>query len=638
MTSDDKTDAALVQDVLAGEKDAFSTLVRRYQNYAFGVALGVLADFDLARDVVQEAFLRSYHDLAKLREPERFGGWLGGIVRHTALRAVRELERVKALADELSQHLAVADPVRSPACLVEEAEQKLMMHEALRRLPPSNREAVCLHYLSGWSYADIARSLGVTEATVLGRLQRGRAQLKKELAMIEETFQREGLPRDFSTEVKRLLDAAEHSARERQQAIRRLAEIGEPAVDSLLQALPDARASIRRVAASALCRIGDARALGPILRLLYTQDGLLLSDVYLSGQVLKIPGVKAELLTILRERKPVDQWCLLQALSHVAQDAEVHVELLRLFRDPQSDWGARLHALQAVCFACPDEAQELVVEALHEPEVRQRSGWAWYIAVRLGLKVPLEICRRGLAREVAALGRHNAAALMLRHGDEGRRTLEQLLQTGSSAERAAVALALAQQQHPAAFEPLIEELASGYREKKWVRRVAGVLAANFPERLAIWARANEQQVASCPPLAWALARVRLDAGAPTADDLCRVGPPSVRAANLRRRARDSGQATLPGLRACLRENKPHKVAQEAFRQMLRLGDAALPVAVEMLESDHWTERKAAVCLLRRWGKLTSDQKARALADTHIAVCHAAEWHPSPRAVETRSTM
>jgi hypothetical protein len=67
------------------------------------------------------------------------------------------------------------------------------------------------------------------------------------------------------------------------------------------------------------------------------------------------------------------------------------------------------------------------------------------------------------------------------------------------------------------------------------------------------------------------------------------------------------------------------VAQEAFWQMERLGNAALPVALEMLASEHWTERKAAVCLLRRWGKLTAGQKAKAEQDSHVAVRHAANW-------------
>ena len=58
-----------------------------------------------------------------------------------------------------------------------------------------------------------------------------------------------------------------------------------------------------------------------------------------------------------------------------------------------------------------------------------------------------------------------------------------------------------------------------------------------------------------------------------------------------------------------------------------MGDVAAgcaPTALEMLESADWLERKAAVCLLRRWGKLTEEQRQLAQADEHVAVRAAAE--------------
>jgi hypothetical protein len=57
--------------------------------------------------------------------------------------------------------------------------------------------------------------------------------------------------------------------------------------------------------------------------------------------------------------------------------------------------------------------------------------------------------------------------------------------------------------------------------------------------------------------------------------------------------------------------------------MQRLGEAAMPTVRQMLDSDHWTERKAAYCLLRRWKVLTPELRQRGQADTHVAVRHAA---------------
>jgi hypothetical protein len=103
------------------------------------------------------------------------------------------------------------------------------------------------------------------------------------------------------------------------------------------------------------------------------------------------------------------------------------------------------------------------------------------------------------------------------------------------------------------------------------------------------------------------------------------GPPQVRKAALRILARQRKSDFLPRLRKCLGSGRPRQgeVAREAFWEMLRLREEALPMTLEMLESSDWLERKAAVGLLRRWGKLTEEQRLKAQGDEHVAVREAA---------------
>ena len=89
-------DDILVRAALAGDTEPFCALVRRYQDHAYGVALGVLSDVHLALDAAQEAFLCAYCDLAKLKDPARFAGWLCGIARNTAFEVRRDRERLPA--------------------------------------------------------------------------------------------------------------------------------------------------------------------------------------------------------------------------------------------------------------------------------------------------------------------------------------------------------------------------------------------------------------------------------------------------------------------------------------------------------------------------------------------------------------
>ena len=58
-----------------GEAEAFSTLVRRFQDMAVGYGYSILHDFQLAEDAAQEAFFEAYRTLPKLREPAAFAGW-----------------------------------------------------------------------------------------------------------------------------------------------------------------------------------------------------------------------------------------------------------------------------------------------------------------------------------------------------------------------------------------------------------------------------------------------------------------------------------------------------------------------------------------------------------------------------------
>jgi len=623
---DKQTDAELVTQALAGRPEAFAPLVRRYQDYAYGTAIGMLSDFDLARDVVQDAFLCAYRDLRKLKEPSRFGGWLHGIVKNTAHRALRELRKTQTLAEQLRRTAQLSAPPPGRDRSAGQSEIRTMVRRALAHLSQPNREAVSLYYVDGLSYADIAGFLSVSETTVRGRLYRGRAKLRKELSMVAQTFKEQQLPEDFAAEIKRLLDAVASRAAVREETIRRLAEIGAPAVDPLCKALGDSRIVVRQAAARALCTIGDPRAIRPILRVLYAGDYWISNEVMRNGRILAISGVRDELLRIVAEGTEKDRWWAMEALAHARGDNEVFDCLLQIFRDPADP--NRRQALAALCQLRPDMGAELIPEALHDPELQTPGGWAWWIAVQHGYQIPIDTCVAGFGRNVAANSRMLAGWLVLRHEAEGEKALEELLRTGTPDQRATAAVALAGKERPEVFEALVGELLHGYRERKWMRIVARPLVREYGDRLLAWAAEEKPDLTNRPALAWALGKARIAAGLAGDDDVLRYGSPTIRAEAVRELAEEDGPRYAPQLRRLLREGTPRKVAQRAFRQMLRLGEAAMPTVQQMLESEHWTERKAALCLLRRWGKLTHSQQYRGRQDPHVAVRHAADWHPS----------
>ena len=70
------SDGVIVRQCLKGDRDAFSLLVEKYQNAVYGLCYHMVGNFADAQDLAQEAFIRAYLDLVKIRDPARFSGWL----------------------------------------------------------------------------------------------------------------------------------------------------------------------------------------------------------------------------------------------------------------------------------------------------------------------------------------------------------------------------------------------------------------------------------------------------------------------------------------------------------------------------------------------------------------------------------
>lgn len=190
----------LVERSRTGEVAAFTELVRRYQGMAFGYAYATLGDFGLAEDAVQQAFVIAYGGLGRLEDPERFGGWLRGIVRFECghLRRRRGLAQVPI---ETAAGVAAAGP--GPEEVAEAREGLDRVLGAIAALPPLEREATVLFYLQEQSQREVAAFLNVPVTTVNNRLRSARNRLRAGglLEMAGDALKRHGLPEDFAKRV-----------------------------------------------------------------------------------------------------------------------------------------------------------------------------------------------------------------------------------------------------------------------------------------------------------------------------------------------------------------------------------------------------------------------------------------------------
>ncbi len=197
---------ALIAAAKTGDADAFTELVRRYQAMAFGSAYAALGDVHLAEDAAQQAFLTAYLRLHTLEHPERFGGWLRGIVRFECSH-LRRRRRVAQVPLDQAMELAATTP--EPAQLAEDREALADLLAAINALPPAEREAAVLFYLQERSQREVAAFLNLPVSTVNNRLRTARNRLKQGgyFPMAKDALTPHRLPDDFAEKIGEIIRA-----------------------------------------------------------------------------------------------------------------------------------------------------------------------------------------------------------------------------------------------------------------------------------------------------------------------------------------------------------------------------------------------------------------------------------------------
>ncbi len=164
------SDADLVAAVLAGDIEAFSGLVRRYEDTCVRFAVRMLGSRVDADDALQSAFMRAFRGLRSCREPDRFGGWLYQIVvnecRTYASRQRRQELRFTPATDAIERAVA---PGSEPE---EDADVGGHIENALGMLPADQREAFLLKHVEEMTYDEMAELTGVTVSALKMRVKR----------------------------------------------------------------------------------------------------------------------------------------------------------------------------------------------------------------------------------------------------------------------------------------------------------------------------------------------------------------------------------------------------------------------------------------------------------------------------------
>ena len=175
------TDAELLAAHRAGDGHAFGELVTRHQGLMWSVALRTLRDPEDAADAVQEALVSAYRRAGSWRGDAAVRTWLIRILVNACIDRIRQDQRRRTALP-----LAGYDPIARRPDLATELATRLSVEDALAELPVTQRVAVVLVDVQGWSVAEAAELLEVPVGTVKSRCARGRARLAVLLGHLRE--------------------------------------------------------------------------------------------------------------------------------------------------------------------------------------------------------------------------------------------------------------------------------------------------------------------------------------------------------------------------------------------------------------------------------------------------------------------
>lgn len=170
-------DQASVEGVLAGDIDAFESIVHRWHRPLINLAYRFCRDTGRAEELAQEALMRSYRALPQWRKDAAFSTWLFALATNFYRS---ELRRIPARSASIEEAAELAD-TRAVDGGLEERDRDRAMRELVLTLPAKYRDVIVLYYFHEMDVAASARSLDLAEGTVKARLARARDILRCKL-------------------------------------------------------------------------------------------------------------------------------------------------------------------------------------------------------------------------------------------------------------------------------------------------------------------------------------------------------------------------------------------------------------------------------------------------------------------------
>jgi RNA polymerase sigma-70 factor (ECF subfamily) len=157
------TKAELVRLARDGDRDAYDLLLTQLVDHLYRIARLILGDYDSAEEAVQEALVRCWRDLPRLREPDRFDAWLNRILLHAITDEARDRRRFRANVARIRLEPVQMD---GSGALADRDE----IARVFERLSIEHRTVIVLHHYLGLTVDETATTIGIPVGTAKSRL------------------------------------------------------------------------------------------------------------------------------------------------------------------------------------------------------------------------------------------------------------------------------------------------------------------------------------------------------------------------------------------------------------------------------------------------------------------------------------
>lgn len=179
-----------IQQALIGNTDALRYFIKTYRDMAYTIAMSILRDEHSAEETVHDAFVKAFKGLAKFNRSSKFSTWFYRIVVNEALQRAKKRRREKIILIASYD----AEPVDEELILSLEArDRRIMINDALRRLPPDESLVLRLFYLEESSIKEVQTITGWSTSKIKVCLHRARKHLLIVLNKINNEIDNHGI-------------------------------------------------------------------------------------------------------------------------------------------------------------------------------------------------------------------------------------------------------------------------------------------------------------------------------------------------------------------------------------------------------------------------------------------------------------